>query len=1352
MEKEKKSDASYQMDEKMTQKPSTVKYFYFDKDGRQLSEETVRQLKINVKGNVVLASGLADSHLDGTYSENDFQKLASQQAATTKGEHGKQKTSVPNFQASHNGQIYLVTPDGGLRPAVKSSEANAEPENPEKKQSTNIEYRNRGTNHINRNGKVKRPMNAFMLWAREFRGKLAEQMPNASNAEISVGLGQVWANLPTLEKQHFYLEAERVKNQHRRDFPGWVYQPNITKRQNQKDTQHTRMWQRFVSKEAETKVKDKATPQLNQSSSEVSCTSDSTEVEDPKKSSSSSSQKGTSKVSEGSEVTDKGRKPQKNGLTLDQRKQQQESKIDAQTIQSTVKQICVSSNSQPRVYSQPIPSFKEFKMEVMSSEKPKRNASYGQSESQSFSGDRADKAPVKSTQPPNSANSSQLTYRPPPVAMVTQVHHSTAYNRGPIPTPAVQVSKLGRPNTNVLKYDYRPQSKATPFIPMSRPLVSSAVVVSSSGQVRQPFISFETPRAQNQTMANQFVPQQMNTAPHQTTSPQHHAIVNSDHSPSSDDLQQPIAIPTLPNLNDKADPLWPFPFPPVQQGPQTHLLYEGSVSETINPKTILSDPYAPFYFDNYVNQVRPSELQVDINGWQQYLSDDHTRVRDNQPPSYPHRVKQCPSDLEICPSPASHTLSRNQAQQSSSGAELTSSISTGSMTSSSNAGAYQKLNMNMIQQGESSTSLTASTSQENMHQQGSVNAWYVNPEKQNSMIQHVEGDNQQEEEGNVIHITPVQTPSGHHIGTMIQNFGSNEISINSAHYGNENLYHCVPQFSSSGGRNQGKGVEFGSAMSSAFNAIDGEIDSYENTSEKYPIPGCNETVTCSMLPQGEAQQICLQPSGSTESFQTISKYQDENNRPIKKRSYKIIEGLLENEVWMAQHKPRQTMSATVQSLSDLDDGKETVGSKSDDKLLRKEGKINSQDAQNLDQVLSGEDNGEESVTNLPQAVEGDKMLEVERNTIVDGAGITGVKGSDMAENGNVIDEGHMTEEDASNLKGDGRCNMIEDEESMMGSHNNKLPDDDAIPECIENTQEKTTSNAGSVAAREFAPFKRMERKHDEELTGEIPEALNSRDVLEEEYSPDKTEQENNQTLINPKQLLCNSETTNINEVKDLNSEIPMVKTEPEIYEGIEADIEIKTEPLDEDHTESSMLRETHEETDGNAEDATNDAESSELSQLEIVIDNAEMMSPSNCEEQYHVSNDKEISGSETQNPLLTCKISKNQMSEILEDESSSDLDTIKTRESGTKSERIFKSIQLVEKNRSNVVDTMKKSHCQNTQYPDYSSSMESGDASASVERMALESDVPLPSLIRTRNKRRRPLQESPVRTSKRQRN
>lgn len=52
-------------------------------------------------------------------------------------------------------------------------------------------------------------------------------------------------------------------------------------------------------------------------------------------------------------------------------------------------------------------------------------------------------------------------------------------------------------------------------------------------------------------------------------------FIGHDYSRSPDDLQQPIAIPTLPNLQDKADPLWPFHFPPVEQGPQTHLLYQG---------------------------------------------------------------------------------------------------------------------------------------------------------------------------------------------------------------------------------------------------------------------------------------------------------------------------------------------------------------------------------------------------------------------------------------------------------------------------------------------------------------------------------------------------------------------------------------------------------------------------------------------------------------------------------------------------------------------------------------------------------------------------------------------------------
>lgn len=63
-------------------------------------------------------------------------------------------------------------------------------------------------------------MNAFMIWARTARTKLATETPNASNAEISVKLGEVWSKLPREEKQKFYMEAERVKAKHRQDFPG----------------------------------------------------------------------------------------------------------------------------------------------------------------------------------------------------------------------------------------------------------------------------------------------------------------------------------------------------------------------------------------------------------------------------------------------------------------------------------------------------------------------------------------------------------------------------------------------------------------------------------------------------------------------------------------------------------------------------------------------------------------------------------------------------------------------------------------------------------------------------------------------------------------------------------------------------------------------------------------------------------------------------------------------------------------------------------------------------------------------------------------------------------------------------
>lgn len=73
---------------------------------------------------------------------------------------------------------------------------------------------------MNRNGHVKRPMNAFMVWAREFRPELASRLPNATNAEISVRLGQIWSGLSEDQKKPFYDESERIKRQHKMEYPG----------------------------------------------------------------------------------------------------------------------------------------------------------------------------------------------------------------------------------------------------------------------------------------------------------------------------------------------------------------------------------------------------------------------------------------------------------------------------------------------------------------------------------------------------------------------------------------------------------------------------------------------------------------------------------------------------------------------------------------------------------------------------------------------------------------------------------------------------------------------------------------------------------------------------------------------------------------------------------------------------------------------------------------------------------------------------------------------------------------------------------------------------------------------------
>ena len=78
--------------------------------------------------------------------------------------------------------------------------------------------------------KVKRPMNAFMIWARLYRSTIAKRYPNANNAEISVKLGEIWNDLSTEQQRPYFDDASRLKEKHRTEHPNWVYQPRPSKR------------------------------------------------------------------------------------------------------------------------------------------------------------------------------------------------------------------------------------------------------------------------------------------------------------------------------------------------------------------------------------------------------------------------------------------------------------------------------------------------------------------------------------------------------------------------------------------------------------------------------------------------------------------------------------------------------------------------------------------------------------------------------------------------------------------------------------------------------------------------------------------------------------------------------------------------------------------------------------------------------------------------------------------------------------------------------------------------------------------------------------------------------------------
>lgn len=61
-----------------------------------------------------------------------------------------------------------------------------------------------------------------MIFANEWRRKIAEEHPGENNKNISVHLGNMWKRLEKKDKDKYYIAAQKADKDHKTKYPGYA--------------------------------------------------------------------------------------------------------------------------------------------------------------------------------------------------------------------------------------------------------------------------------------------------------------------------------------------------------------------------------------------------------------------------------------------------------------------------------------------------------------------------------------------------------------------------------------------------------------------------------------------------------------------------------------------------------------------------------------------------------------------------------------------------------------------------------------------------------------------------------------------------------------------------------------------------------------------------------------------------------------------------------------------------------------------------------------------------------------------------------------------------------------------------